>query len=170
MKKLEKKYTASELAEAFVFRSKLSGKQKMEAAKQLKEARAKINASISDEERMQASITQLRFQMEDYVKSYNYNKDLSFAYFLRRYIKLRYKSNKQFAKDIQIDETELSQILNNHRAPSEKTIIRIEIQSTIPALYWYKLVEKQKEHELETDTVLRERESKYVKNQLKPGF
>lgn len=167
MKKLENKYKASELAEAFVFRTKLSPKQKSIAAKQLKDARAKLSKKTTEAQRLQAAILQLRFQIEDCIQSSSYNVDLSFAYFLRRYIKLRYKANKDFAKDINIEETELSFILNNHRAPSEKTIVRIELQSGIPALYWYKLVEKQKEHELEMDLVLRERESKYVKNRLK---
>jgi len=167
MKNLEKKYSASELVEAFVFRSKLTAKQHVEAAKQLKLARVKINKQTTEEEKLQCAILQLRFQMEDYIKSDTYNKALSFGYFLRQYIKLRYKTNKKFAKDLRLEETELSLILNNHRAPSEKVLVRIEIQSTIPALYWYKLVEKQKEYELETDFVLRERESKYVKNRLK---
>jgi len=83
---------------------------------------------------------------------------------------LRYKINKHFAEDIHIEETELSQILNNHRAPSEKTIVRIGLQSGIPALYWYKLIEKQKEHALETDLLLHESEAKYVKNKLDVKF
>lgn len=166
MKKLEKKYSASELADAFVFRSTLTAKQQVEAVKQMKLARAKINKQTTEQEKLKSAMLQLRFQIEDYIKSNTYNKALSFGYFLRHYIKLRYKTNKRFAKDLRLDETELSLILNNHRAPSEKVLVRIEIQSTIPALYWYKLVEKQKEYELETDFVLRERESKYVKNRL----
>lgn len=158
------KYTGSELAESFVFRSKLSPAQREESNRLLREARAKQKAKITSEDKLQAAIMQLRYQIEDYLKAGKYNQDYSFAYFLRNYIKLRYKINKDFAKDISLEETELSQILNEHRMPSPKIIVRIELHSSIPALYWYKLIEKQKEYELQTDMVLREKESRYVKN------
>ena len=166
MKKLNKKYTDSELAESFIFRSKITAKQKFEADKQLNEALAKKKEKTSEKEKLYASLMQMRFQMEDYVGSNSYNEQLSFSYFLRRYIKLRYKANKQFAMDINIEATELSLILNNHRLPSEKTIVRLELHSAIPAVVWYKLVEKQKEYELTTDKSLREKEIKHVRNRL----
>lgn len=167
-KKLNKRYKASELADSFVFRTKLSPKQKEEARSQLATARKKNSEKRTDEQKLYARILQLRFRIEDYTRSATYDEQLSFSYFLRSYIKLGYKANKQFAKDIDMDETELSQVLNDHRSPSEKTIIRLELHSnnTIPALSWYKLLEKEKEHELQTNNTLREREEKYVKKRL----
>ena len=78
------------------------------------------------------------------------------------------KKNKDFASDIDIDETELSQILNQHRKPREKIIIRLELHSnkTIPAITWFRLLEKEKEHEILTDNSLRRTESRHVKNRL----
>jgi hypothetical protein len=166
MKKLNKKYTDSELAESFIFRSKITAQQKVAANKQLNEAIARQKEKTSEKEKMHASLMQMRFQMEDYVWSNTYDEQLSFSYFLRRYIKLRYRANKQFAMDINIEATELSLILNNHRLPSEKTIVRLELHSAIPAVVWYKLVEKQKEYELTTDKSLREKEIKHVRNRL----
>lgn len=167
--KLNKKYGAAELADSFVFRSTLSPKQKEEARKQLAEARAKVRKNLTGEQKLLANVLQLRFQMEDYTKSSDYDKSLTFGYFLRAYIKLKYSVNKKFATDINIDETELSQILNSHRHPSEKTIIRLEIHSnkTIPALSWYKLLEKEREYELLNNMEVREKEAKYVKNKIK---
>ncbi len=169
--KLNKKYTPSELAESFVFRNTLTDKQKAEAKKQLAEARTKVRKNTTEETKLLASVLQLRYQMEDYASSSTYDSNLTFAYFLRSYIKLKYTINKKFASDINIDETELSQLLNKHRYPSEKTIIRLEIHSnkTIPALSWYKLLEKEKEYELQNDMVMREKEVKYVKNKLRIG-
>jgi transcriptional regulator with XRE-family HTH domain len=166
--KLTKKYKASELADSFVFRSTLNDKQKTEGRTQLAKAREKVRKNITPGQKLLAGVLQLKYQMEDYGKSSIYDKNLSFAYFLRQYIKLKYTANKQFALDINIDETELSQLLNNHRSPSEKTIIRLEIHSnkTIPALSWYKLIEKEKEYELQNNTEVREKETKYVKNKL----
>lgn len=169
--KLNKKYTAKELADSFVFRSTLTAAQTEEAAKQLSKARKDLQKQHTSEDMLYANVLQLRYKIEDYTNSTEYNAHLSFAYFLRAYIKLSYKNNKDFAKDIHMDETELSQILNGHRDPSEKTLIRIELHSgnMLPALYWFRLLEKEKEYELETDNVLREREEKYVKNRLTFG-
>jgi hypothetical protein len=36
----------------------------------------------------------------------------------------------------------------------------------IPALVWFKLLQKDKEHEIMTDTVMRAAESRHVKNKL----
>ena len=128
-KKLNTKYTPSELADSFVFRNSLTDKQKEESRNQLTEARKKNRLHVTERETLHARVLQLRYQMEDYAKSSQFNEHLSFAYFLRNYIKLKYKVNKDFAKDINIDETELSLILNKHRYPSEKTIIRLELHS-----------------------------------------
>ncbi|MFV7234570.1 hypothetical protein [Flavobacterium sp. ZB4R12] len=166
--KLNKKYTPEEQAEAFVFRTKLTDKQIQEAANELQLARKKAKEQLNENQILYARVKQLRFLMEDYAKSNSYNQDFSFAYFLRKYIRLNYKINKNFAKDIQLPETELSSILNKGRTPSKKTIVRLELHSnnTIPAISWYKLLEKQKEHELQTDKEIREKESKHVKNRL----
>jgi len=170
--KLNKKYTPSELADAFVFRNTLTDKQKEEARKQLAEARKKVKEKTTDTQKLYARILQLRYQMEDYAKSSTYDEKQNFASFLRTYIKLNYKINKEFADDIHINETELSQILNKHRDPSENIIIRLELHSNnvIPAVSWFKLLEKEKLYELETDTSLREQEEKYVKRRLAFDF
>jgi len=82
------------------------------------------------------------------------------------------KKNRDFAKDISIDETELSQVLGGHRKPSEKIIIRLEIHSckTIPAITWYRLLEKEKEHEILTNKTIRTTERRHVKNKLQIGI
>ncbi len=166
--KLKEKYTSEELADAFVFRNKLSEKESEEAAIQLAEARQKIKDKLTEKQKLYAQVLQLRFLMEDYLNSNQYDKNLTLAHFLRKYIRLNYKTNKTFANDIQLDATELSQILNHHRPPSEKTIIRFELHSNnaIPAINWYRLLEKEKEFQLQNNVKIREKENKFVKNKL----
>lgn len=165
---IDKKLSDEDIAEAFIFRNELSESQNKEAIDELSDARKKIKAELSDNQKLYAKVIQLRFQMEDYAKSSEYNKDLSFASFLRKYIKLNYKVNKHFAEDIQLAETELSSILNKGRLPSKKTIVRLELHSSnaIPASSWYQLLEKEKLYELQTNKDLRQKEEKYVKNRL----
>jgi predicted adenine nucleotide alpha hydrolase (AANH) superfamily ATPase len=167
-KKMKEKYDSSEIANSYVFRPSLSKKQKENADKELAMSREKNKTQISDMQKIYANLLQLRFLMEDYIKSESYDESLSFAYFLRHYIKLKYKVNKDFAKDIHLDETELSSILNNRRPPSDKTIIRLELHSnnTISAISWFKVLEKEKEHQFYTDKNIRIEEEKNVKNRF----
>lgn len=167
--KLIKKYPGKELAEAFVFRSSLTPKQKKEADTQLRELRKKSQKDIDPETRLLSGLFQLKFRIEEYLKGAAYDPQRSFASYLKEYLQLLGVKNKTFAKAIGIKETELSQLLNAHRKPSEKIIVRLEIHSDqlIPAITWFRLLEREKEHELLTNTALRRSERKFVKSKLK---
>jgi 5-hydroxyisourate hydrolase-like protein (transthyretin family) len=167
-KKLLKKHTPEELAEAFVFPVKLTAKQKKEAARQLAEARKKTQQEMTEETRLSLNVYQLRFQLEDYLDSEEYNPELNFGHFLKRYVDLLDRKRKAFAEDISIDETLLSQLINSHRLPPDYIVIRLEIHSNaiIPATLWARLVEKQRLHEIETDQELRNKERPFVHGKL----
>ena len=62
----------------------------------------------------------------------------------------------------------LSQYINNHRRPKDEFVIRLELHSNgmIPAISWFKLIQKDKEHEIMTNQALRREESKHVRNRL----
>jgi hypothetical protein len=164
-------YTSSELAESVVFKNTLSVKEAKNSASHLSEARKKNRENITENQKLYAKVIQLRFLMEDYAKSDIYNHDLSFASFLKQYIRLSYKVNKKFANDIKLKETELSLILNRHRLPNEKTIVRLELHSsnTIPAISWYRVLEKEKEHALQANIGFKQKQNKFVKNMLQFG-
>lgn len=166
-----KKYTAEELAESIIFKNPVTADEMKETARELAEARRKKREAKDEAHSLYSKILQLRFLMEDYTKSKEYDSNKSFASFLKAYIKLNYTSNKDFAEDIDLKQTELSLILNEHRLPNEKLIVRLEIHSNnvIPALSWYRIVEKQREHELEKDIRFRQEQRKFVKNRLEFG-
>lgn len=167
-KKITSKYTDQELAESFVFRNELTPKENRESELQLSEMRKKLKATQTPELKTLSSLLQLKFQIEDYLKNPDYDTKLSFGYFLKSYLRSLSKKNKDFASDIDISESELSQILNKHRDPSDKIMIRLEIHSnqTIPAITWYKLLEKEKEYELVNNNTIRVQERGHVKNIL----
>jgi hypothetical protein len=62
----------------------------------------------------------------------------------------------------------MSQLINDHRSPSENIIIRVELHSNkaIPAIAWYKLIEREKEHYIITNKTIRKQEEKHVSNRL----
>ncbi len=168
-KKLSTKLTPEELAEAIVFPVTIPQARKKEASEQLAAARKERQKELTDGDRLSLNVLQLKFQLEDYIQQNEFNPDLNFGYFLKQYVDLLQIKRKQFAEEISIDETLLSQFINQHRTPPEYIAIRLEIHSnnTIPATYWFKLVEKQREHELKTDKGLRRREIKNVHRILK---
>lgn len=168
-KKLNEKYTDKELAESFVFRNDLNPEEKEKADAELREIRNRLKGKVTPVQSLLASLLQLKYQIEDYLKSPDYDVERSFGFFLKSYLKTLDKKHKDFASDISITETELSQILNKHRKPSEKVIIRLEIHSSkvIPAITWFRLLEKEREYEIMTDNDLRIRERSHVSNILK---
>ena len=168
IKKIMEGYSDDEIVESFVLPVKLTEKQKKVAASQLKQARQKVQAEMTDKQRLVSRILQFKFQVEDYLNSKSFNPKLTFGYFLKAYVDLQEKKRKNFAQEIDIDETELSQLINRHRTPNDSIIIRLEIHSnnSIPAVTWYKLLEKEKEHQIRTNKELRQQEKKYVTNKL----
>lgn len=167
-KKVSQKHTAEELADAIVFPVTLTPAQKKEAAEKLAAARKKGQEEITENDKLSLRLFQLKFQLEDYIQNKEFNSDLTFGHFLKQYVDLLQVKRKDFADDISIDESLLSQFINMHRMPPEYIAVRLEIHSNnaIPATYWFKLVEKQKEHELKTNKELRRKENKNVHRKL----
>jgi plasmid maintenance system antidote protein VapI len=167
-KEIMKKYSSEEITESFVITEKLTAKQKKEADLQLKGAREKVQSEMTAKDRLTLKIMQFKFRIEDYLSSENFNPKLTFSFFLKEYVNLLNKKRKNFAQEIDIDETELSQLINRHRLPNENIIIRLEIHSnnSIPAIVWYKLIEREKEHSIRTNKTLRQHERQFVTNKL----
>ena len=166
-------FSNEELAEAFVFPSKAPAgvKEKKEEEEFWHERRKKF-ANRTSQQQVHDNLLQLKFQLEDYIKSNQYDDVLNFSYFLNEYVNRQDKKDKEFATEIDIKPTELSQYLNNLRKPPEKIIFRLELHSNglIPAVAWYKLLQKDKEHEIMTDFDTRKEESKHIKNKLEFAY
>jgi plasmid maintenance system antidote protein VapI len=164
-KKLLKEHGPEELVNGFVFPVKLTKKQQKEAAEQLAAARKKTQAEMTEETKNSLQLYHLRFVLEDYLDGKDpFNPEFTFGYFLKRYVELLEKKRKDFADEISIDETLLSQLINNHRLPPDYITIRLEIHSgnIIPATFWIRLIEKQRLHEISTNEDLRKKERKFV--------
>lgn len=168
IKELFEQFTPEEIADAFVFPSDLSEAEEKASRAELMEVLKIRRAAMTDQTKKELNLLQLKFQMQDYVKSEEYDERFSFASCLRRYIRINYKSNKDFAEDIHLKDTELSQILNHHRMPTENTMVRLEIHSDncISALLWLKISQKEKEFRLQYNTDLRKEQGKYVRNRF----
>jgi hypothetical protein len=164
-KKLRQEHSPKDLAESFVFSVKLSAKQQKVADLQLAEARQKAGEKMTAEEKLAGRLMGLKFRMEDYFRAEKPNSEYSFGYFLKLYIELLDMKRRGFAEQIGIDETLLSQLINQRRTPPEYIPIRLELHSnnSIPAEYWFRIIEKDREGAmLLNKAAMRKKEMKYV--------
>ncbi|MDR3696274.1 helix-turn-helix transcriptional regulator [Mucilaginibacter sp.] len=168
-----KKLSNEELAEAFIFPSKepLTVKEKREEEEFWQERRKQF-ANRTPQQQIYDKLLQLKFQLEDYIGSNQYQAVLNFGYFLNEYVNRQNKQDKEFAAEIDVTPAVFSQYLNNHRKPTEKFVIRLELHSNgmISALAWFKVLQKDKEHEIMTNTGIRIEESRHVKNRLEFAY
>lgn len=166
-----KKFSDRELAESLVFPAGSSPAQKEEEITFWEERREEFE-SRTPQQQIYAKLLQLKFQLEEYIGGNEYKEVLNFGYFLSEYVNRQEKKDKQFAAEIDIKPAVFSQYLNNHRKPPEKFVIRLELHSNgmIPALAWFKLLQKDKEHEIMTNTHIRAEESKHIKNRLEFAY
>lgn len=168
-KKLLQEYSPKDLAESFVFPVKLSAKQQKSADLQLAEARQKLREKMTDAEKLTGRLMGFKFRMEDYFRAEKPNNEYSFGYFLKLYVELLDIKRRRFAEQIGIDETLLSQLINQRRTPPEYIPIRLELHSnnSIPAEYWFRVIEKDREGVmLLNKAAMRKKEMKYVTGRI----
>jgi len=167
------KYSPEELVDAFVFPAdrNMTAKQKIDESDFWAARREKF-ANRTVVQRIHSNLLQLKFQLEDYIASDQYKEKLTFGYFLYEYVSRQEKKDKEFANEVDVTPAVLSQYINGHRKPKDEFIIRLELHSNgmIPAISWYKVIQKDKEHEIATNLNLRREESKHVKNHLKFAY
>jgi len=165
---MDKKLTSEELAESLVFPVDLTKKEREGVLDEFRTIRKKMTDKETPESIMKAQLLQLKFTIEDYLNSPDLIKNFFFGNFLKIYINCQKKSNKEFAKEINVNPTELSQVINRHRKPTEKLIYRLDIHSNknFPAMTWFNLLEKEREFELLHDSSIIGNEKKHVKRKL----
>src|SRR5580704_15803871 len=110
------KLSNEELAEAFIFPSKehVTVKEKQEEEIFWQERRKQF-ANRTPQQQIYDKLLQLKFRLEDYIDSNQYEAVLNFGYFLNEYINRQDKQDKEFADEIDVKPAVLSQYLNNHR-------------------------------------------------------
>ena len=164
--------TEEDIVDAMVLPVNLGNDEQLEADLLLAEHRKKRRNSDYGKQVCRNKLLQLKFQLEDYIQGTEYNANCTFSYFLKQYIQILNKKQKEFAHDVDVSDLQLSHYLNNRRSPNESFIIRLEIHSnnSISALTWFRLLEKEKEYHLITNKAIRIKEKKHVSNMLSLDF
>ena len=169
---IEKKYSPEEMAESIVFPGTKDINERESVLTDFRDFRKKLTEKDSEKTKTISLLLQLKYSIEDYIESKAFNKKYFFGYFLKEYISSLDKKNNEFAAEIDIDPSELSQVINKHRKPTDKLIYRLEIHSNknFPALMWFKLLEKDRAYELIHNKEMIEKEKKHVKRKLEFSF
>ena len=164
--KMRKTLSDEEIAESTLIPAELSEAEKMENDEAFRQIRFARLSQMSSEQKIYADLLQLRFQLEDYVLDTAYNPEQDFGHYLKRYIHIFHKNNKQFAEDLNIHVSRLSRLIKGKELPNIELMYRLESHSgeLIPALLWWKLMAKRQEFEIVTDKELRKIERSKVKN------
>ncbi|MEP7268008.1 MAG: hypothetical protein ABI844_10310 [Saprospiraceae bacterium] len=116
----------------------LSNKEKKSESIALLQARLTRIKHLSKEQIIRAKLMQLKLVMENYLKApVVYDKRIRFTGFLMTYIDSIYPKRNAFAKDIDITPVFLSQIINNHREPSDEFMLRLMIHSEMAFKHVY---------------------------------
>jgi len=95
----------------------------------LMEARLRRMKNVSGELIVKGKLLQLKFKMEEYLRDIDSDNECKFTDFLSQYIDTLYDKRSHFSEDIDITPVLLSQILNNHRQPSEEFMLRLMVHS-----------------------------------------
>lgn len=167
-KKILKEQDPKELVKSFVLPAKLSRKEQKDARDQLKQARQQLRAQANLQDVLVLGMMQLKFQFEDYIKSDQYDPGKKFGYFLKAYLGVINRKAGELAQDISVHKTLISQYMSNSREPNESFVVRLELHSnnSIPAHYWLLVVQKDKVHQLQTNTALRKQEKQNIVHKM----
>jgi hypothetical protein len=175
MKRFEKAYnklretlTDEEIADAMLLPADLTEEEAERVNKEIRDFRFKLLASMTEEQRIYADLLRFRYQTETYLKQKSYQPAMKFGSRLDEYTRILNRTKKEIAADLGIHYTKFSRIINSRETPNLALMYRLEIHSgnLIPALFWWKLLMKEKAFEIVNDTETKKIESAKVKNAL----
>ncbi|MEW4925650.1 hypothetical protein [Algibacter sp. 2305UL17-15] len=106
-----------------------SKKEYKSEATALMEARLNRMKNLSKDQIIRAKLMQLKLNMEEFIKQPVYDNRNYFSEFLESYVDTIYSKRSVFAKDINITPATLSQVINNHRAPTDELILKLMLHS-----------------------------------------
>ena len=104
--------------------------------------------------------------MTFYLESQVYDEEKNVSRYLQEYMKVTGRKQKELAEDLNIHPTRLSRIVNGREKLSLPVAYRLEKHSgeLIPAILWWKLLQREIEQEIKADDKEKQKEKMQVKN------
>ncbi|UIR57102.1 hypothetical protein LZQ00_04635 [Sphingobacterium sp. SRCM116780] len=149
---MRRKEKMIEIANEVVDSRYSSAKEQLHDAQLLIELRKQHLSKLSQVDIFRAKLMQLKLQMEEFLKSSEYDNEPHFTTFLETYIDALYNKKSEFAKDIEVTPVSLSQVLNSHREPKAEFMLKLMIHSerafkligSFPEKIWYQVYFQEK--------------------------
>jgi len=165
-KKLKKQYTDQEIADSFFIPADLTEEERKAADEEMWAFRKKQLQSRTPQQKIYAGLLQICYQTKAYIESSLLDDEQSVATYLREYLRVTGKNQKQLSEDLSIHKTRLSRILNERERLTLALAYRLERHSgdLIPAIYWWKLAQKEIEQDIQNNPDAKLKEAKLVKN------
>lgn len=160
-KNLQKKYSKIELADAVLVSVPTTDAENEEFAK-LRLARRN---ALSEKERLFSTILSLKYNMKSYLSSTQFETKNSFGNYLKKYLKIVGRTQKKLAEEIAIHPSRLNRIIRGKESVGKSLAYRLESHSgnLIPAIFWWKIFQREIEQEIRTAIDDRNIEKQYVK-------
>ena len=120
---------------------------------------------MSEQDKILSGLLSIKYQIKSYLDSSEFNKEKSLSNFLNRYLDVVHKNQKTLAEEINIHPSRLNRIIKGKEKIGKSIAYRLETHSgdLIPAIYWWRLMQKEIEQEILTEKKEREIEKRHVK-------
>jgi len=160
--KLKEKYTVEELADSLMIPAEITPQEEKEFAK----LRLERRKAMSDKEKLLSNMLSMKYQIKSYLKQDGYEEEKRFGTVLKYYLEIVERSQKQLGEEIGIHPSRINRIIQGKERIGKSIAYRLERHSgeIIPALYWWKLMQKEVEQEILTESKEKELEKKHVIN------
>ena len=164
--KLREQYTDEEIVDFVMIPEEMGEKEEQAARAEFVKLRMKRRQEMSQKDKLLSGLLTIKYQIKAYVRSSGYQADKTLGSFLRKYIEVIGRKQKDLAEEIDIHPSRLNRILNGKEKIGKSIAYRLENHSgdLIPALFWWKLMQKEVEEELMTEEAERGIERQHVKN------
>ncbi|MFK7937258.1 MAG: helix-turn-helix domain-containing protein [Saprospiraceae bacterium] len=164
----EEELTPEEEVRAFVYPHGLSKEEKAVLDAEMREIRFRLLRQMTAEDKIFSALIRLNILMNNFIKAEGYSPSQGFVSFLKEYLHITKRKQKDFAQEIGLHSSQLSRILNEKESPNLALMYRLEkhSDSVIKAKTWWKVFIKKMEAEVENNDKLRAQEAAKVTNGL----
>ncbi len=150
LEELQKQYTLEDIAESYVLPHKLSEEDEAAARKEFLELRMLRRKNMSEKEHLLSGLLGIKYRIKSYLQERSFDTNRTLGTFLKNYLLVTAKKQKELAEDIDIHPSRLNRIIHGKEKIGKALAYRLESHSgdLIPAIYWWKLVQKEIEYEM----------------------
>jgi len=155
-----------EIADAMLIPEQMTEQEEKEVREEFVKLRMKRREEMSEKDKMLSGLLSIKYLIKSYLNTTDFKEENSLGRILQSYLNIIKRSQKQLAEEIDIHPSRLNRIIKGKEKIGKSIAYRLESHSgeIIPALFWWKLMQKEVEQEIRTEKDEREEERKHVKN------